>query len=102
MCLVTRFTEPGTEKLSDLQDDLVFALEIIHDAVLSSRFLYLGRPVAVLVSMRLGELLLAIVEIMAKLFVDDARHEKAFASDVTNGVLHSFSAGGVAFAAHAA
>lgn len=66
------------------------ARRIIHDAILSSRFLYLGKPVSVLVSMRLEENLGAVVEVTAKAYVYDARHEKSFASDVTDRVLRAF------------
>lgn len=66
------------------------AKQIVHDSVLSSRFLYLGKPVSVLVSMELAEEFGAIVKITAKAYVYDARHEKAFASDVTDRVLTHF------------
>jgi len=66
------------------------AREIIHDAVLSSRFLYLGRPISVLISMRLSEEVGAVVEILAKAYVYDTRYEKQFASDVTAQALAAF------------
>ncbi len=84
------------------ETDHARARQIVHDAVLSSRFLYLGKPVSVLISMRRGELSGALVEVTAKAYVYDARHEKAFASDVTDRVLRSFRSSGVAFAANAA
>ena len=74
------------------------AREIVHDAVLSSRFLYLGKPVSVLLSMRLTEQIGAVVELTAKAYVYDARYEKPFASDITDRVLRSFRENGIAFA----
>jgi len=74
------------------------AREIVHDAILSSRFLYLGKPVLVLVSMRLADQIGAIVELTAKAYVFDARYEKSFASDVTDRVLSAFHDGDIAFA----
>lgn len=78
------------------------ARQIIHESVLSSRFLYLGKPVKVLVAMRLADELGALVEITAKAYVYDARHESAFASDVTDRVLTSFQENGVSLPIHAA
>lgn len=74
------------------------ARHIVHDAVLSSRFLYLGKPVTVLVGMNLADDVGAIVELTAKAYVYDALHEKAFASDVTDRVLSSFRKNNIAFA----
>ena len=74
------------------------ARRIVHDAILSSRFLYLGKPISVLVSMKLSDHIGPVVEITAKAYVYDARHEKSFASDITDQVLRSFRSKGVAFA----
>lgn len=78
------------------------ARQIIHDAVLSSRFLYLGKPVSVLVAMKLADEFGAVVEINAKAYVYDARHEKAFASDVTDRVLTNFRKNEIDFPVSAA
>lgn len=74
------------------------ARQIVHDAVLSSRFLYLGKPVSVLISMKLADDFGALVEITAKAYVYDARHEKAFASDISDRVLRHFRRNNIAFA----
>lgn len=66
------------------------ARQIVHDAVMSSRYLYLGKPVTVLVSMELVGEVGAVVQLTAKAYVFDARFEKAFASDITDRVLRSF------------
>jgi small-conductance mechanosensitive channel len=76
------------------------ARQIVQDAVLSSRFAYLGKPVNVLISMRLAEQLGAVVELTAKAYVFDARHEKNFASDVTDRVLQAFRSNGIALPAN--
>lgn len=73
------------------------AREIVRDAVLSSRFAYLGKPVNVLVSMTMADELGAVVEITAKAYVFDARHEKNFASDVTDRVLQAFRTNEIRF-----
>lgn len=78
------------------------AKQIVQESVLSSRFLYLGKPVSVLVAMRLADDFGAVVEITAKAYVYDARHEKAFASDVTDRVLTSFRESAIAFPVRAA
>lgn len=75
---------------------------IVRDAVLSSRYLCLGKPVVVLTSMQLAEQLGAVVELTAKAYVYDARHEKNFASDVTDRTLKAFRKNGIALPARAA
>jgi hypothetical protein len=82
--------------------DHVRAKPIVHDAVLSSRFVYLGKPIWVLVSMRLADDLGAIVELTAKAYVYAARHEKDFASDVADRVSRVFRDNDVAFPGMAA
>jgi len=71
------------------------ARQIVHDAILSSRFVYLGKPVVVLVSMHMAEEAGAYVELTAKAYVYDARHERSFASDVTDRVLTAFRTNGI-------
>lgn len=78
------------------------AKQIVHESVLSSRFLYLGKPVSVLIAMHLADHAGAVVELTAKAYVYDARHEKTFASDVTDRVLKNFRANAIAFPTRAA
>ncbi|MBN2341718.1 MAG: mechanosensitive ion channel [Deltaproteobacteria bacterium] len=66
------------------------AREIVDEAVLASKFLYLGKPMTTLLTHRLTEQGQLLVEIVAKAYVYDARQEKAFASDVTDRVLSAF------------
>jgi small-conductance mechanosensitive channel len=74
------------------------AREIAHDAVLSSRFLYLGKPISVLVSTRLAEEVGSVVQLTAKAYVYDTRYEKQFASDVTDQALAAFRDEGIELA----
>lgn len=67
--------------------DHVRARHIVRDAVLASRYLYLGKPFVVLVSNQLTAQGQVVVELTAKAYVFDTRFEKAFASDVTDRVL---------------
>jgi len=69
--------------------------EIVYDAVLASKFLYLGKPFSVLISTRLTEQGRAIIVLTAKAYVYDTRYEKAFASDVTDRVLEAFRSEGI-------
>ncbi|MBW2536146.1 MAG: mechanosensitive ion channel, partial [Deltaproteobacteria bacterium] len=63
------------------------AREIVRDAVVASKYLLLGKPYNVLLGTRLTEQGSAMVELTAKAYVYDMRHEKAFASDITDRVL---------------
>jgi len=66
------------------------ARDIVDDAVLASKYLYLGKPMTTLVKNRITEQGHVLVEIVAKAYVYDARMEKAFESDVTDRVLDTF------------
>ncbi len=71
------------------------AKAIVREAVLASKYLYLGKPLTVLYEAKLQEHGQVLVQITAKAYVYDARHEKAFASDVTDRVLTAFKAEGI-------
>jgi small-conductance mechanosensitive channel len=73
------------------------AKEIVEEAVLASKYLYLGKPVSVLVGNKLVEDGALVVEFVAKAYVFDMRFEKAFASDVTDRVLTAFRKDGIQF-----
>ena len=66
------------------------AREIVEDALLASKYLFMGKPFSVLVSTALSDRGRVVVELTAKAYVYDARHEKVFASDVTDRVLTAF------------
>ncbi len=72
------------------------AREIVRDAVMSSRFCYLGKPITVLLATKLVDEIGVVLEIVAKAYVFDARHEKSFASDVTDRVLRAWRDAGIA------
>ncbi len=74
----------------DAGADHVRARHIVRDAVLASKYLYMGKPITVLVSSHLTPHGRLLVEITAKAYVFDTRFEKAFASDVTDRVLRAF------------
>lgn len=78
-----------------LSADHVRARAIVREAVLASKYLYLGKPMTVLYEAKLQEHGQVLIEINAKAYVYDARHEKAFASDVTDRVLTAFRAEGI-------
>ena len=69
--------------------------EIVHDALLASKYLFLCKNFNVLVGTKLTEQGKAITVITAKAYVYDTRYEKAFASDVTDRVLETFRAEGI-------
>ena len=66
------------------------ARRIVLDAVVSSKFLYLGKPFTVLVNTKLSEQGRMLIELKAKAYVFDTRREKDFVSDVNRRVLTAF------------
>jgi small-conductance mechanosensitive channel len=82
MVVIPAYVTPDT--------DIKRAKEILSDAVLASRFLYLGKPFSVSTAVRLSNEGQVVVELNAKAYVYDARHEKAFASDVTEKTIVQF------------
>ncbi len=71
------------------------AKELINDAVMASKYLYLGKPFVVLVEFVLRDDAKSVVKLTAKAYVYDARYEKAFASDITDRVLVAFRENGL-------
>lgn len=75
-------------------EDFVAAKRIVAEATITSRYVYLNKPVATLVSDEfLGERFVTIVRVKAYVF--DARYEKAFATDVTERVKAAFRRAGI-------
>jgi small-conductance mechanosensitive channel len=74
--------------------DMDRACEIIREASLSSRYVFLAKPIVVLVTQTVLGNLLA-VRLRLKAYVLDARYEKAFETDVNLRVLRAFSAAGI-------
>jgi small-conductance mechanosensitive channel len=86
--VVTRFYIPEAA-------DHTRAREIVQDAVVSSKYLYLEKPYTVLVRQHLTERGETLVELTAKAYVYDMRFEKAFESDITDRVLSAFHDEGI-------
>ncbi|MBB5733762.1 small-conductance mechanosensitive channel [Altererythrobacter atlanticus] len=69
--------------------DIERARDIINEAVLSSRFVFLAKPVTILVNQWVSDYLVG-VRLRLKAYVLDTRFEKAFESDVNMRVLRAF------------
>lgn len=76
-------------------EDLERAREILTEAALSSRYVYLPKPVVVLVTQELMQNCAAI-RLRLKAYVLDTRHEKAFETDITLRTLRAFRDAGIA------
>ncbi len=74
--------------------DIRKAKEIVDEAIRSSRYVYLEKPVVVLISDVMKETYLA-TQVRGKAYVLDVRYEKAFASDVTERVKEGFAAASI-------
>jgi len=82
----------------DARADHRRARQIVQDGLFASKYLYLGKPTSVLVSTEVSTTGTAYVVLTAKAYVYDTRHEKPFASDVTDRVLAAFKLEGIALA----
>ncbi|TPV93667.1 MAG: mechanosensitive ion channel [Myxococcales bacterium FL481] len=70
--------------------DVTRARDIITEAAISSRYVYLPKPVGVLVSQVIVQSYVA-VQLKLRAYVLDTKHEKAFVTDVNLRVLEAFS-----------
>ena len=77
-----------------LDSDIEVAKRIVYEAVRTSRFVYLEKPVVVLVTDMFESSCLA-TRLQAKAYVLDVRYEKLFASDVTERVKQAYRAQGI-------
>ena len=77
-----------------IDQDLVLAREIVTEAALSSRYVYLPKPIVVLVNQVIQDNYVA-VRLRAKSYVLDTRYEKAFETDVNLRVWHAFKEAGI-------
>lgn len=77
-----------------VDQDLGLAKRIVRDAITSSRFTFIGKPWAVLVSEVVLDGYFAL-RVRAKAYVLDVRFEKAFETDVTERVHAAFREHGV-------
>jgi small-conductance mechanosensitive channel len=74
--------------------DVKRARRIVTEAVRSSRFVYLEKPVVVLVNEVIHDSYLA-TRLRAKAYVLDVRYEKAFETDVTLSIKQAFAAAAI-------
>jgi small-conductance mechanosensitive channel len=74
--------------------DVARAKRIVSEAVRTSRFVFLAKPVVVLVNEVIEKSYLA-TRLRAKSYVLDVRYEKAFETDVTERVKAGFAAAGI-------
>lgn len=72
-----------------LDQDVDKAMELIRDALVTSRFVFLEREVIVLVKQVIKENYVA-VQLTGKAYVLDTKYEKAFETDVYRRVLRAF------------
>lgn len=84
-----------------MDEDVDAARELVSEACLSSRYVYLAKPVVVLVTQWVSDHLVG-VRLRLKAYVLDTRHEKSFETDVHLRVLRSFRAQGIGFPTFAA
>ncbi len=74
--------------------DFDLARNIVREASLSSRYVFLAKPSVVLVTQEVLQNLLA-VRLRLKAYVLDAKYEKAFETDVNLRVLRAFAEAGI-------
>lgn len=79
----------------DVDQDLDLAERLLREAMLSSNFVYLGRPVVVAVSEKLSEQRV-LVQMSGRANVFDTAYEKPFATEVTKRTLRAFKEHGIA------
>lgn len=77
-----------------LDQDVTSALDVVHEAALTSRYVHLPKPVVVLVKQVMKENLVAL-QIELKAYVLDTQYEKAFETDVNLRVLRAFRERGI-------
>lgn len=75
-------------------EDVDRAREILNEAALSSRFIYLPKPIVVLVTQLPMQSYVA-VRLRLKAYVLDTKHEKAFETDITVRTLRAFRENGI-------
>lgn len=76
--------------LIGVDQDVQLARQTIHDAAVSSQYVFLPKPVVVLVSQEIVGSYIAI-QVRLKAYVMDTQFEKAFVNDVTLRVIESFA-----------
>lgn len=102
--ILTEVTSSGNYGALDMQVSVDFyvgadqnvelAERIVREAMLTSRYVFLDKPVVVLVSQEIVADMV-VVQLRAKGYVLDTRYEKAFQTDVCKRVLRAFPEYGV-------
>ena len=77
-----------------VDQDARLASELVREAATTSRYVYLPKPIVVLVSQEMLEQCVAL-RIRLKLYVLDTQYEKAMETDVTLRVMDAFTANGI-------
>ena len=77
-----------------LDQDARLASDLVREAATTSRYVYLPKPVVVLVSQEVLDHCIAL-RIRLKLYVLDTQYEKAMETDVTLRVMDAFAANGI-------
>ncbi len=77
-----------------IDEDLDRAREIVREAALSSRYVFLAKPIVVLVTQSVGQQIISI-RLRLKAYVLDAKYEKTFETDVNLRVLRAFREAGI-------
>ena len=85
----------GIDVFIGVDQDIALAKRILKEAALTSEYVYLQKPVVVLVKQVLHKETVA-VQLRVKGYVLDTRYEKAFESDVTQRALEAFGPHGIA------
>ena len=77
-----------------VDQNIKLARQIVTEAAVSSRYVYLSKPVVVLVSQGIVERYIA-VQLRCKVYVLDTQYEKALVDDITMRVLDRFAEIGI-------
>ncbi len=77
-----------------VDQDVQLARDLIREATVTSRYVYLPKPVVVRVSQVIVENYVA-VRLRLKVYVLDTQYEKALETDVTLRVLEAFAENGI-------
>ncbi len=77
-----------------VDQDVLRAREVVSEAAVSSRYIYLPKPVVVLVDQCVGENLVS-VRLRLKAYVLDTKYEKVFVTDVNLRVMQAFGRHGI-------
>jgi small-conductance mechanosensitive channel len=78
-----------------IDQDIATARELVHEALLTSRYIYLDKPIVIHVRQVIEKDYVA-VELRAKGYVLDTRYEQAFITDVNLRVLEGFGGAKIA------